>query len=336
MAALYNEIEPFAAAWLTNLIAAGHIAKGDVDARSIADLRAVDVVGRTQCHFFAGIGVWSYALRLAGWPDDREVWTGSCPCQPFSAAGKGGGFDDDRHLWPTWFALIRECRPSVVFGEQVASPDGLKWFDLVHADLEGAGYAVGAADLCAAGVGAPHIRQRLFFVAYAEEERRGSRRAGEEGYGGRAIESCGLVSARELADTDGERFKGERVQLRERQPRSSMPEAGRCEIGELADASGARRREGDALGPRSRGGAPTNERRIGSANDNQADIWLRPDWLACTDGVSRPVEPGTFPLAHGAPSRVGRLRAYGNAIISQAAVTFIRAAMHGRYDAVIS
>lgn len=173
MGAYYNEHDPQAAQWLRNLIAAGHIADGDVDERSIVDVRPDDLRGFTQCHFFAGIGVWAYALRCAGWADDRPVWTGSCPCQPFSAAGKSNEFADERHLWPAWFRLIRECRPVVVFGEQVSSKDALAWFDLVSADLEGAGYAVGALDTCAAGVGAPHIRQRLYFVADDEHARRG-------------------------------------------------------------------------------------------------------------------------------------------------------------------
>lgn len=164
MAAYYNEIDPYAAQWLRNLIANKLIADGDVDERSICDVVATDLRGYTQCHFFAGIGVWSYALRLAGWPDDRPVWTGSCPCQPFSAAGKGKGFDDERHLWPVFYRLIAECRPPVVFGEQVASKDGLQWLDAVQSDMEASGYAIGAADLCAAGIGAPHIRQRLWFV----------------------------------------------------------------------------------------------------------------------------------------------------------------------------
>jgi DNA (cytosine-5)-methyltransferase 1 len=170
MAAYYNEIDPFAAQWLRNLIAAGHIAAGDVDERSIVDVAPSELAGYTQCHFFAGIGVWSHALRLAGWSDDRSVWTGSCPCQPFSAAGKGAGFDDERHLWPAFHHLIEQCRPATVLGEQVASPDGLAWIDLVQTDLENSGYASAAVDLCAAGVGAPHIRQRLYWTAYAERD----------------------------------------------------------------------------------------------------------------------------------------------------------------------
>jgi DNA (cytosine-5)-methyltransferase 1 len=210
MSAYYNEFDPFAAAWLRELIKAGHIAPGDVDERSIKDVKADDLRGYTQCHFFAGIGVWSHALRSAGWSDERPVWTGSCPCQPFSAAGKGGGFDDERHLWPDFFRLIAECRPDVVLGEQVASKDGLGWLDLVYADREGADYAVGAVDTCAAGFGAPHIRQRLYWTGLRVGD---AKRAGLEGHAGygdgaarRTIASRPATEASRangLADADG-------------------------------------------------------------------------------------------------------------------------------------
>lgn len=168
MAAYYNEIEPYAAGVLRRLIDKKQIPAGDVDERDIRDVTPGELVSYTQCHFFAGIGGWPYALRLAGWPDDRPAWTGSCPCQSFSAAGRGKGGADERHLWPYWFHIIRVCKPPVIFGEQVASKLALSWLDLVFDDLETEGYACGSADLCAAGVGAPHIRQRLWFVAYAE------------------------------------------------------------------------------------------------------------------------------------------------------------------------
>lgn len=138
--AYYNEFDKEKAAWLRELIKANLIAPGEVDERSILDVRPADLRGYRQCHFFAGIGIWSYAARLAGWPDDRECWTGSCPCQPFSAAGKGEAFNDERHLWPEFFRLIEARRPVVCFGEQVSSIDGLAWFDLVHADLDHAHY----------------------------------------------------------------------------------------------------------------------------------------------------------------------------------------------------
>ena len=165
MTTYYNEIDPFAAAWLRELIKAGHIAPGTVDERSIEDVRPEELIQYKQCHFFAGIGVWSYALRQVGWPDDRPVWTGSCPCQPFSAAGKRGGFDDERHLWPAFHWLIEQCAPPVVFGEQVASKATGPWFDLVQTDLERMGYAFGLVPFPSAGVGAPHIRDRAYWVA---------------------------------------------------------------------------------------------------------------------------------------------------------------------------
>lgn len=180
MTAYYNEIDPYAAQWLRNLIDAGHIAHGHVDERSIVEVTANDLAGYRQCHFFAGIGGWSYALRLAGWTDDRPVWTGSCPCQPFSVAGKRTGDGDERHLWPEFLRLIAECKPASVFGEQVASAAGRAWLAAVRTDLETVGYAVGGGDLCAAGIGAPQIRQRLFWVADADYTgREGTERQGE-------------------------------------------------------------------------------------------------------------------------------------------------------------
>ena len=165
MTAYYNEFDPKAAAWLRELIKAGHIAAGDVDERSIVDIRPSDLIGYTQCHFFAGIGVWSYALRRAGWPDDRPVWTGSCPCQPHSAAASERklGFADPRDLWPSWFNLISQCQPDIVFGEQV--DDSADWIDRMLADMEAARFAVGAIDLPACAAGAPHERMRTYFVA---------------------------------------------------------------------------------------------------------------------------------------------------------------------------
>ena len=165
MSAYYNEVDPKAAAWLRELVRRNLIAPGDVDERSIEDIRPDELDGYTQCHFFAGIGVWSYALRQAGWPDDRPVWSASLPCQPFSAAGKSEGFSDERHLWPVFHELLKVLRPPVLFGEQGASKAALDWFDVVKADLNASRYATVAADIPASAFGAPHIRQRLYFVA---------------------------------------------------------------------------------------------------------------------------------------------------------------------------
>jgi DNA (cytosine-5)-methyltransferase 1 len=204
----YNEIDPFAAAWLRELIKCGHIAPGIVDERSIKEIKPDELKGYAQHHFFAGIGVWSYALRQAGWPDDRPVWTGSCPCPSFSAAGKGGGFNDPRHLWPDWFRLIRECKPATIFGEQVSASIGYGWLDLVQTDLEAQDYAIGKAVLGAASVGAPHIRQRLYFVADNDSSRFGTGWASEEGNGANAsrIKSSRLCDAGELEQSSGQQM----------------------------------------------------------------------------------------------------------------------------------
>lgn len=193
----YNEIEKYAAQWLRNLIQAGLIPPGEVDERSIADVTGGDLAGYTQCHFFAGIGGWSLALKLAGWPADKPVWTGSCPCQPFSNAGAGEGTADPRHLWPEFHRLIagQTQRPPAIFGEQVASPAGRGWLTGVRSDLEALGYCFGAADLCAAGVGAPHIRQRLYWVGDTSSTRPSDlEQCGEPGAQKRGIETRSAIA----------------------------------------------------------------------------------------------------------------------------------------------
>jgi DNA (cytosine-5)-methyltransferase 1 len=296
--AYYNEIDPYAAQWLRNLIAAGHIAPGDVDERDIRDVRPDDLRDYTQSHFFAGIGGWSIALRLAGWPDDRPVWTGSCPCQPFSAAGGGKAADDERHLWPSWAPLIRECRPGTVFGEQVEAAIGWGWLDTVFADLEAQGYACGAAVLPACGVGAPHIRNRLWFVGTASSagsgrDGRAVPRAEGEGAGERCRTRC-VANEPKLAGSTGR----------------------------MDDANGKRWpfRVRDARNDGTAGRTPARQAAIGTSP------WSNTLWLPCTDGKARPTQPGLFPLAHGIQRRPSKLRAYGNAIVPQVAAEFIRAA----------
>lgn len=209
----YNDNDQKSADRLRALVSAGLIPPGDVDTRSILHVIPSDLAGYTQCHFFAGIGGWSEALRLAGIPATTRLWTGSCPCQPFSPAGKRKGTDDERHLWPVFRDLIAQCRPPIVFGEQVASADGRAWLSTVRLEMEALGYAVGAADLCAAGIGAPHPRQRLWFVGLAHADSQlhnGSRDAGE---GGRNEHSDGSADGR-LANADSERHDGIDLLLR--------------------------------------------------------------------------------------------------------------------------
>ncbi|SUB81988.1 Modification methylase HhaI [Pragia fontium] len=342
MTAYYNEIDPYAAQWLRNLIAAGHIAPGEVDERSIEDVKPDDIKHYTQCHFFAGIGVWSYALRRAGWPDDKPVWTGSCPCQPFSSAGKGGGFDDERHLWPAFFHLIEQCRPSTVFGEQVASKDGLGWLDTVQADLEGADYASAAVDICAAGVGAPHIRQRLFWVANSNNKGLEGRKIMSECPNQFVIGSNGMAGGLEHANMQH--------QLAARGEARAKNIGRASEIIRLADTASDRQQFGSTgttakegreqgfiirgeLSQRPEGCTLFNKQFTTIHGTSGTDsmptngLWRDADWLLCRDGKWRPVEPGAFPLAHGITNRVGRLRAYGNAINAEAAKVFIESYM---------
>ncbi|MBU6488275.1 MAG: DNA cytosine methyltransferase [Burkholderiales bacterium] len=320
MTAYYNEIDGYAAQWLRNLIDAGHIAPGDVDERSIEDVRPDDLRGYTQCHFFAGLGGWSRALRMAGWPDDRPVWTGSCPCQPFSVAGKGLGFDDPRHLWPSWYWLIKERRPAIIFGEQVAAASD--WFGLVRHNLEALEYAVGAMPIEAASAGAEHFRDRYWFVAHSSRQR-GNRPAS-------CPESAGLP----VATGNGPRA------LPDRDDAERRPDGSRRDI-DVRTATGRRESTGDFA-----------ERSARHVVDDQGFGWGQGwtehefrsrgfaaavasidgcQYVECPDGKWRRLPPPRVRwLGNGIPARVAKLRALGNAIDPRPAAEFIKAA----YEAI--
>ena len=328
-ATYYNEINRYAAQWLRNLMADGLIPDGVVDTRSIVDVHPDDLDGFRHCHFFAGIGGWALALHLARWPADREIWTASCPCQPFSDAGRRAGEDDDRHLWPVVARLLRERRRATIVGEQVASRLGLAWLDGVSADLEAAGYAVGASDLCAASVGAPHIRQRLYWVGDADSARAGrdgrsipqpqastGQRDRSHGHGAQVPSALD----RRLADDDEPR-RERKPTARLRRGASGNDAHGRSPCDGMADATchGRERREGAAGPPR--GGSPARD-----SSDHEG--WHHVELVECREprGVKhRPLVPGVVPLVDGFPGRVGQVRAYGNAIVPQVAATFLSA-----------
>jgi DNA (cytosine-5)-methyltransferase 1 len=339
----YNDNDAKVCSWLRELVKAGLVSDGTIDERSIAEIQASDLAGCDRVHLFAGIGGWDYALQLAGWPADRPVWTGSCPCQPFSAAGKRKAQGDSRHLWPEMFRLIRECRPDTVFGEQVPGAIGLGWLDGICADLEAEGYAVGACVLGAHSVGAPHIRQRLYWVANSKDtQRRGTgekddgrwrsekvgRPSPDDGLsnpGGQGLQGWQKQSARpereatqRSGDADGMAFSDGRDscperQQRGREQRQQQEDGG---TGGLGDPQGRGCRiSGDAARQRDGGYVVGSE-------------WAGSQTILCRDGKYHriPTEPAFQPLVDGlSPGRVGLLRGAGNAIVPQVAATFVRA-----------
>lgn len=321
----YNEIDPYCAAWLQNLMDAGEIPRGVIDTRSIEDVTPADLAGFTQCHFFAGLGGWPLALRLAGWPESRRAWTGSCPCQPFSAAGKGAGFADERHLWPAWQHLIAQCRPAVIFGEQVASKAVDPWIDLVHADLEGMGYAFGCVPFPSAGVGAPHIRDRTYWVADAEQYGSGRQATPTDHQWTQANRpadrsgGCGSAFVR-LADATQrgwreERADGGRIGARDSaqglaaglvhgRMRGGLADAKQHDRGRQAASADHVASESDRPADRTGGRSCTSVQRPGPTNGQ----WRAADWLGCTDGKWRPVIATHVALVDGLSGTMGSLR----------------------------
>jgi DNA (cytosine-5)-methyltransferase 1 len=223
--------------------------------------------------------------------------------------------------------------------------------------MEASGYAIGAADMCAAGIGAPHIRQRLWFVGERLDDTAGARHVGAlAGAEGEARDEARLRLSGERRGSGGlanaplnGRRQGVEDGGRLRSGDSAEGTAGRSAIdsnvsGGLAHTSSFGRERGQAPAPGhdddgSAPGGAESEHGVGLAGphwlhqdgarptDGQ---WRVADWLFCRDGRWRPVEPGTFPLAHGAPARVGRLRAYGNAIVPQVAAEVIGAYLDAR------
>ncbi len=111
-------------------------------------------------------------VREAGKHNLRKVdiITGGFPCQPFSVSGKRNGAEDDRYLWPEMYRIIREMHPRWVLAENVPgilSIENGMVFETVVSDLESEGYEVQPIILSSAGIGANHVRERVWFLARA-------------------------------------------------------------------------------------------------------------------------------------------------------------------------
>lgn len=342
----YNEIDPYCTHWIYNLIQEKLIPPGHIDTRPIQDVRPRDLAPYTQCHFFAGVAGWPLALRLANISSDQPIWTGSCPCQPFSAAGKRRGFADERHLWPHWFHLISVCRPPVVVGEQVARASTWGWHDAVALDLESQDYAFASAVLPAASVGAPHRRDRLWFVAHRHGDASSSGRGDAGEVRGISETQCESEygaslsggSRGDVPDSGGSELR-QQPRRRGRTNGTDSSLSGKYGAnGSMADpdfVAGYERRAGDgAQEPRrrhaDRSGFGENVR-----NTDESRLEIRQGERSNARAQQPPavgtnwwaVEPDVGRVAHGVSARVAKLRALGNAIVPQVAAEFLRSAI---------
>jgi len=168
---------------------------------------------------------WPYATQFkdikttdfSAWNGYIDILTGGFPCQPFSSAGERQGTEDDRHLWPEMLRAISEIEPQWVVGENVGGivnwNEGLV-FEQVQADLEAEGCEVQAFILPAAGVNAPHRRERTWFVAHARLQRQAERQEQSVGFDE-------LCQKRFTTNAKGERMEGMRAN-REQKPQSQV------------------------------------------------------------------------------------------------------------------
>ena len=335
----YNEFNPESAAMIKQFMLDGLIPLGNVDTRPIQEIDPDELKRYTQCHFFAGIAGWTFALQLANWSTDRPVWTGSCPCQPFSSAGRQKGKTDERHLWPVWFGLIKECKPATIYGEQVSSAVAHGWLDDVYEGLESEGYAVGSVVLPASSVGAPHKRDRLWFVAHCTEQ-------GLEGAAGESLQRGGLRSSERstMGDTQlhghaapeelrsneatGNKRREERKDF-SREP--SGASSARNVPSVQGRVSGEREDPGDVADTNSKG--LQRHRGYEQQHDTQGrqvqngHPWENGVWIDCPDGKQRLIESSIPLLADGFPYRKPILHAIGNAILPQLGAEIIKATM---------
>jgi DNA (cytosine-5)-methyltransferase 1 len=226
-----------------------------------------------------------------------DILSGGFPCQPYSVAGKRQGKDDERHLWPAMLDVIRAVRPKWVVGENVrglVSWNGGLVFEEVCADLEDSGYAVQPYLLPAGGVGAPHRRDRIWFVAYRED--------------------VGPSQAKEVGRERGEPKSNDRNQIR-----GSSDANG--ESRSPADAKRLRLEHGPQSGSLSESEGEARKRVAGHV---AAEGWSRfptqPPVCGGDDGLPSELDGITFPKW-----RAESIKAYGNAIVPQVALQIFKA-----------
>lgn len=271
------------------------------------------------------------------WRGGCDVLSGGFPCQPFSAAGRRAGTDDNRFLWPEMFRAIQEIAPAWVVAENVRgilSIDGGMVFEGVCSDLEAAGYSVQAFIIPACAVDAPHKRERVWFVA--NRNGGGLERAGISSLGKFGAQEQYIGGGNTAVASDRSNLERERSQ-RDRdsggQPKAPIGNGNshatdaernadiRSQRGEYAEKNSVEKIVGEKEHP---AGQPVGTAgRWGSAgHERWEEGWLHAASRLCRmdDGVPRELDGITLPRW-----RRESLKAYGNAIVPQVAYKIFQA-----------
>lgn len=294
-------------------------------------------------HVFCDNDQFSQAILKKHWPTSKiygdikklkgseigkvDLVTGGFPCQPFSQAGKRRGTEDNRHLWPQMLRIIQECRPTWVIAENVRGL--VTWshgmvLETVCADLERAGYEVQPIIIPAAGLGAPHRRERIWIIAHANRHSDGriAREHASESEKKRVSKrdkmgkSCESSEIRNVSDSSSDRRDGKGSALHGRGERSP---------------SEAQDDDADARRPRLQRIWPTRSRYNGFFDRTRGD--QRRDWkedgfkiaaelCGVDDGVPARLDRSELTKsAH----REARLKSLGNAIVPEVAIEIMLA-----------
>ena len=258
---------------------------------------------------FPGVPIFGDIQTFDGTPfKGVDLITGGFPCQPFSAAGKQRGKEDDRHIWPEIFTIIRSKRPRWIVCENVYGHVSLG-LDEVLSDLEGQDYTCQAFIVPACAVDAPHRRDRVWIVANTDDTGqpagagRGQDNRNEEGHdSGRVCKNVG--------HSQNDRRDGRATQARRK---GAPDQSGKSRLGVRGESSRSSSDVADTNGQRGRSGysrgqdAKTARKppRYSGHDARGMETWLP--------------EPPVGRVANGIPRRVDRLKGLGNAIVPQIA-----------------